>query len=110
MKFKGTKGEWYIEKQRDDHYNQNIFAINTEGKYEFITVWYTIEDDGIQQHANALLISKAPEILKMLEYFTAYPDEDFESEFNSNQVFEMTVLCSKIKEAKQLIKEATTLK
>lgn len=50
--------------------------------------------------ANALLISKAPEILEMLQWFV----ENFEGVFH-----EGTETDNKVNEAKQLIKQATDL-
>ena len=69
MEFKGTKGKWTYEYDNSD-YNP--------------TEWYTIfSDKGSvlsrnynernfqeeEMRANALLISKAPEMLEMLQYF-----------------------------------------
>ena len=60
MEFKGTKGNWIIEySNRDDSYD-----IYNESKDEFVCT--TMNSLDIEKH-NALLISKAPEMLEMLQ-------------------------------------------
>lgn len=54
MEFKGTKGKWYIYHNTQGH---NSFCINSKYKW--------IHKD--EEEANALLISKAPEMLQMLQ-------------------------------------------
>lgn len=97
MEFKGTK-RLTLSKGKNQLLDETkVLVIANVNDYGDFTHKY-----------DALLFSKAPELLEMLKYFTDFPDEDFESEFD-NEFFEMTVLCSKIKEAKELIKEATEL-
>lgn len=91
MEFKGTKGKWYIDSfddiTTDDHCN-DIVCVKPEDWIESMKKW----------DANALLISKAPEMLNMLK-----------------RVGEQAHLLGCItpdthKEIIQLIKEATKLK
>lgn len=71
MEFKGTKEEWSIRKTFDQNYDQPILEIDSykAGKEGIITVW---SGQGIGEEiddeikANALLISKAPEMLEEL--------------------------------------------
>ena len=104
--YKFTKGKWQIAGSE----NTFVYALNEKGTNAFSL---NINNDGKtpleEQQANALLISKAPEMLEMLKYFTAFPDEDFEEDMDKHISFPMTVDARKIKEAKQLIKEATEL-
>jgi len=88
MEFKGTKGKWVFN--ANDSSENRCFVNN-----EQIDVWHwgKIEEG----KANALLISKAPEMLQMLEILL--------KEFKASDV-----RTGHIKEdLKQLIKEATTL-
>ena len=93
--FKGTKTEWELLK------GNSLWGVQI-GKTIF-----GISNINEVTKANALLISKAPLLLEMLKYFTAFPDEDFEEDMDKHISFPMTVDARKIKEAKQLIKEAT---
>ena len=108
MEFKGTKGKWEV-------YNPNhIGCINVsfgknDGFTGYVELWHHYFENKEEAKANALLISKAPEMLEMLKYFTAFPDKDFDEEFTGYTPYGMTVDIRKIKEAKQLIKEATEL-
>lgn len=92
MEFKGTKGKWEVSKN-NTFGRQMIDLGDFKGS---IDVWYHNGDTITKQEAkaNALLISKAPEMLEMLEYLhdrlgTAFTQEKQEIE--------------------QLIKEATEL-
>ena len=82
--FKGTRGkwDWYYDKY-DDCYQV------TAGKIVAMTFYDSDEDK-----ANALLISKAPEMLEMLEYLV-------ENDYIAN--------LENVQKVKQLIKEATEL-
>ena len=85
MEFKGTKGKWNYEK----------------GTYLENTFFFSFNNDEATEEtkANALLISKAPEMLEKLaevkDLLEAYPSE---AEMNLKAV-----------EIRQLIKEATEL-
>ena len=62
--FKGTKGKWAFD-------DTDIFSINREesGPVEFIAINGRAYSSNSNWEANALLISKAPEMLEMLERF-----------------------------------------
>ena len=60
--FKGTQGQWVLEKD-----GNSAFFINSTEREEIVSVW--IEDDETEAKANALLISKAPEMLEALQFF-----------------------------------------
>ena len=81
MEFKGTKGEWYINRFG------NVVSENEEVAY------MPSLTEKEHKKANALLISKAPEMLKMLEYL-------------SKHIVNESSVNDKIK---NLIKEATEL-
>lgn len=85
--FKGTKSKWDIFRQDNDIY------IETEsGNAAICSI---VGGVGLEQdEANALLISKAPEMLEMLQYLSEKLGTAFEMEKQ---------------EINQLIKEATEL-
>lgn len=92
MEFKGTKGKWEAvangcvwEIVACDTNKKSICAVNNTLK---------------EVNANALLISKAPEMLELLMFFV----NQFENMFH-----ESTETDNKIKECQQLIKEATEI-
>lgn len=58
MEFKGTKGRWILEEYKND------FSVTSECKSWIICQSVTKDK---QDMYNALLISKAPEMLEMLE-------------------------------------------
>jgi hypothetical protein len=62
--FKGTKGKWYVDhiNIRRNKYNVICTSIRTDYDYSFAEVFGCDE----KAKANALLISKAPEMLEML--------------------------------------------
>ena len=90
MEFKGTKGNWKL----------------TENEYGYYTSVRNLDDsrkvctsrinNQIESNANLLLISKAPEMLEMLDKIIKEHETDTKS-------------WSTILEIKQLIKEATEL-
>lgn len=64
MEFKGTKGKWIIDENGDvitdlKYYTGDIVCLKPEELEESLVNW----------EANALLISKAPEMLEMLNRF-----------------------------------------
>lgn len=111
MDFKGTKGKWIFDKNKNAITNESVSGL-------LATAWSTYNSDEIEQRqdgeswlsmrertksireekeieqkANALLISKAPEMLEMLEIILQS---------------ENTPIVHR-KKVKQLIKEATEL-
>lgn len=94
--FKGTKGKWELCKTYNELDVPSFSITSDEGK---IAYCYNLQICcGVQErsNANALLISKAPEMLAMLERISRIVD-DFEEWDEEN------------KKIKQLIKEATEL-
>lgn len=101
MEFKGTKGKW---KAKEINFRYAVGS-KENGNINFIDCWR----QGIggiktneEAEANALLISKAPEMLEMLNHLSSSIDFSFDA-WGSNQGIE---LFNKIE---QLIKEATEL-
>ena len=87
---KFTKGKWEV--------NKNSTTLSTKDKKDFITCWIFINESEEAQ-ANALLISKAPEMLEMLKECLDYFELQ-NSEIKNTE---------KIKSIKKLIKEATKI-
>jgi hypothetical protein len=84
--FKGTKGKWIVEKAERDS--------NGRGVYRVVT-WNIPNNPDLQY--NAQLISKAPEMLEMLEIILESKDAECHLESSINDSI------------KKLIKEATTI-
>ena len=64
--FKGSKGEWFIDYEQSGHNEYQVLftAISsTKGNSHFCDIY----GDNKTAEANALLISKAPEMLEMLK-------------------------------------------
>ena len=96
MEFKGTKGKWIIDEYNFDinEFGVKVFSISKEDKKEIRMA------DAYGNIANALLISKAPEMLEMLKI--CY-------EFMKKVQSPGTAALYLGKEIEQLIKEATEL-
>lgn len=91
MEFKGTKGTWEVEYVAGEEFMRS--SVNNGS----IDVWADVNDVSIEEaNANALLISKAPEMLEMLNYLVKKHNEHL-------------ITNKDIDEAKQLVKEATEL-
>jgi len=91
MKFKGTKGKWTICKKNsllETDIESDTYRI-AEVKHYNAKISNKIDPTQEEGKYNALLISKAPEILEMLELLTNYYSAD------------------NIEKAKKLIEEAT---
>ena len=88
--FKGTKGKWNYSKEYLTIVDQDRYGIAQENGIRNSSEW----------EANALLISKAPEMLEMLKEIIT--DWEFGNEDNF-------IMANNIDKAKQLIKEATEL-
>lgn len=95
MEFKGTQGKWEVRGNKlfiEDTY-KSVATIHVVKNYKDVT-FEPIED--VEQIANALLISKAPEMLDMIKELTELKSSSF--------------LLDELQErAKQLLKEATEL-
>ena len=106
MEFKGTKGKWFLAKNSnffggDDNY-QNISAGCRYYCDEEPNEGFSIT--GFLSKENALLISKAPEMLEMLKKIDASLDYLYSID-EKNEVFDGV----NVFELKQLIKEATEI-
>ncbi len=88
MEFKGTKGKWKV--------NKNSTTLSTDDKKDFITCWI-FQPEKEEAKANALLISKAPEMLEMLkDIYSKYQEKGHLLDVSPSAI-------------EQLIKEATEL-
>lgn len=87
--FKGSKGKWRVIK------NSTTLSCNKE---QIITCWF-FTNRKEEAKANALLISKAPEMLEMLKEIVHAFDSD------NLHGYQEEIL----KQTKQLIKEATEI-
>jgi hypothetical protein len=103
MEFKGTKGKWIVAKANMKDTNKDELTISLDGGdklengYRLIACISPIEKADKIDFANALLISKAPEMLEMLKELVKQ---------NTYRGYEES---EDVIEAKQLIKEATEL-
>ena len=97
MEFKGTKGKWKINNQNNESQWFNI----TSDKDIIARTFYGNAEPIVtseEAHANALLISKASEMLNMLSFWI--DQYDGKGEFLTSELIE---------KSKQLIKEATEI-
>jgi len=106
MEFKGTKGNWRL---RNEH--NLIFVespkeeINQPYGQEILADDYFNEEERIY---DALLISKAPEMLEILKRILKIISEGHGSSFDGSWQEWESELNDVTKECEQLIKEATT--
>jgi hypothetical protein len=91
MEFKGTKEKWEIEKSSDYHEDCRVDYIPKIGLH--IDEYADVESD--ESEYNLLLISKAPEMLEMLQSLLNESEDIVHSEIKKN--------------IEKLIKEATEL-
>lgn len=118
MEFKGTKGKWIIEDSMIKNESKEVVAFTTtlskrvdDSRLENES-WIDmrarikpeLEECATEKQANALLISKAPE---MLEILTKLHDHYFNDIINND--FSSFALRSLMDECNKLIKEATEL-
>lgn len=100
MEFKGTKGPWTTTFEDDEKYDQPIVTIHGGETQNFATVWSGRDiGDEIDECtlADALLISKAPEMLEAMIEFCKRVDK---GEISSTYTY---------KKFKRIISEATEL-
>jgi len=96
MEFKGTKGKWEVFKPKHIGLTNVSFGENN-GFNPFIELWnHQFDNKKEEAEANALLISKAPEMLKAL-LITIEELEDIDTLQNHRDY-----LCKLIKEATEL--------
>lgn len=87
MEFKGTKGEWVLMQNASGYYT------SVRNLHDTRKICVSRVNSMIESNANLLLISKAPQMLAMLEKVKMYYGDPVEY----------------ISELKQLIKEATDI-
>ena len=78
MDFKGTRGKWKHKKGKRAKFEYDNFIIDEYGNH--IVKWSNTGNGSHkltikESHANGLLISKAPEMLEMLEKLRGYGAE-----------------------------------
>ena len=98
--FKGTKGKWIIDHEESGYNKHHVLATpisRIDPSYPIITGLCDIYGDDEEAKANALLISKAPEMLEMLEKLVERLEENDLGKLHA------------VTKAKQLIKEATEI-
>jgi hypothetical protein len=102
MEFKGTKEKWFIDNEESHIMTNGIYCnvISTEKTISLADVY----GDDEEAQANALLISKAPEMLEMLQSVLKLQKENY-----GNGMKTHVAMITKSKEIEQLIKEATEI-
>lgn len=95
MEFKGTKGKWAI-KLSESKLAFNVIGTVLGGKHKIARCPYIAEHDILESQYNAQLISKAPEILDMLQKLLDLCEH-------------VELRGQTITEANNLIKQATTI-
>lgn len=102
--FKRTKGSWHIYQRIDDNEENQYSVTSNNGKVCYCYNMSISDYENNIAKANALLISKAPEMLKMLEKHLGIL-YDIEMEDSGDNIY----IKNLIAETKQLIKQATEL-
>ena len=100
MKTKFTKGKWRYSKEHNCITTSKIGIVEGSKIICDIKEFPTFDYSGEEAKANALLISKAPEMFEMLQLIV-------DAQFNPEK--SLANLNSEILKAKQLLKEATEL-
>lgn len=103
MEFKGTSGKWKTRIDYDNKYKQLAIAINSRGVDNVATIWSGGELTECT-HADATLISKAPEMFEMLKSVLELQQEKY-----GNGSGLHLAMIAKAKEIEKLLQEATTL-
>jgi hypothetical protein len=88
MEFKGTKGRWYFDKENA--------KVRKEDGNTLCIIYHTNINNKAESEPNALLISKAPEMLEAIKT-------------TIEELAEINALSNLREYLKQLIKEATEL-
>lgn len=74
MEFKGTKGQWKLQQSKNDTFDYDVQIVGICG---FFSQPNDTSDDDEMMYYNALLASKAPEMLEMLQKINNIENEDF---------------------------------
>ncbi|MGL4584373.1 MAG: hypothetical protein ACRCVU_15500 [Flavobacterium sp.] len=101
MEFKGTKGRWYLQEFTDVY--TNIIRCDN-GEHSTIYIASTLQSSSKETRYNALLMSKSPEMLEMLQKISIALEEIWNND-DSNYVFDLVDAV----ELDNLIKKATEL-
>ena len=100
--FKGTKGKWLVSYEYDEMWEQETAQIGVKNENDcIITCWSNFIEN--EYKANALLISKAPEMLEMLKCILSAELFDLEKGEPTESYYQY------FNQIEKLIKEATTL-
>lgn len=106
IEFKGTKGIWEITKECSNGIVEEELAINIKSNedlmFDICAVWVDLHTRE-EAKANALLISKAPEMLEMLNILL-YDYKNYIQNISQDSHRN-----NRINEIEQLIKQATEL-
>ena len=105
MDFKGTRGKWKHKKGKRAKFEYDNFILDDYGNH--ILKWSNTGNGSHkltmkESHANGLLISKAPEMLEMLQRLRKDVDFGFSSWGNDKGLMLSEELESLIKEATEL--------
>ena len=100
MEFKGTKGKWIIAQNNVNIWADNTKVANCDNNSQ--ASMYRIKDEEEMKY-NALLISKAPEMLEMLKELVKSADDMFNNGEPSETYYQL------INKTEKIIKEATEL-
>lgn len=105
MEFKGTKGRWSIDYSYDEKHDQACINIDSGVSIKSLaTVWSGSDENCIQTIADAKLIAKAPEMLKLLNEITDFFSDNI-SEFGEMRDYaDMFII-----KGHNLINEATNI-
>lgn len=104
--FKGTKGKWYFNNDIQVHSGYRIVTCNG------VKIHESSNKNGISEkeiEANALLISKAPEMLEMLKESTEVIKWYMDNSTSELSEPFFNIGANQIEQIEQLIKEATEL-
>ena len=104
METKFTKGEWILRENLSTIMSEENCLIARVFDGKGIALLENKEQSDEIVTANALLISKAPEMFEMLESILELQKENYGSGMNTH-----LALITKSKEIEQLLKEATEL-
>lgn len=100
--FKGTKGIWSFKEFNDSRIKYR-FYINSANGVSVCKILRDDNDDSSEERHNALLISKAPELLSMLQKISDFIDD------NEKINYKIRLLSREVSNIKELIKSATEL-
>jgi succinyl-CoA synthetase alpha subunit len=112
MEFKGTKGKWQIQAAKPNPLfdNQMYYAITKRGEYNVVAFLYPHSETKKEvADANALLISKAPEIIYDDIENIALINKIVEAYGEHISFADHLTIKARLNKSEQLIKEATDL-